>query len=235
MKHDVIVVGGSHSGMAAALQLLRARRRVLVIDTGLTPIARIAGSADVILRDGRQLSFWWHLYSAAQRTLNGYRRVVEVRSRRDAAGRPDQDGRYKGELRSRRVCLWRCGARVSLCLAGGCGRSLGRRSGVSFARLNMTVRNSARALSDDSTPRLPTGDDEYRGAYRDDRQTNVSGDCRDPQAGDGVDSGLCPILRESGHHIHSELRHTFLIGMQAAGAPLKSSLTSVARRPRYQF
>lgn len=35
MKHDVIVVGGSYSGMAAALQLLRARRSVVVIDAGL--------------------------------------------------------------------------------------------------------------------------------------------------------------------------------------------------------
>jgi len=34
MKHDVIIVGGSYSGMAAALQLLRARRSVLIIDGG---------------------------------------------------------------------------------------------------------------------------------------------------------------------------------------------------------
>ena len=34
MRHDVIVIGGSYSGMAAALQLLRARRSVLVIDGG---------------------------------------------------------------------------------------------------------------------------------------------------------------------------------------------------------
>ena len=34
MDHDVIIVGGSFAGMAAALQLLRARRRVLVIDAG---------------------------------------------------------------------------------------------------------------------------------------------------------------------------------------------------------
>lgn len=33
--YDVIVIGGSYSGMAAALQLLRARRAVLVIDAGL--------------------------------------------------------------------------------------------------------------------------------------------------------------------------------------------------------
>jgi thioredoxin reductase len=34
MKHDVVVVGGSYSGMAAALQLLRARRTVLMVDGG---------------------------------------------------------------------------------------------------------------------------------------------------------------------------------------------------------
>lgn len=34
MKYDVIIVGGSYAGMAAALQLLRARKSVLVIDAG---------------------------------------------------------------------------------------------------------------------------------------------------------------------------------------------------------
>lgn len=34
MKYDVIVVGGSYAGMAAALQLVRAHRTVLVIDAG---------------------------------------------------------------------------------------------------------------------------------------------------------------------------------------------------------
>ncbi|WP_172298639.1 NAD(P)/FAD-dependent oxidoreductase [Pseudoruegeria sp. HB172150] len=34
MTHDVIVIGGSYAGMAAALQIARARRNVLVIDAG---------------------------------------------------------------------------------------------------------------------------------------------------------------------------------------------------------
>lgn len=35
MRYDVIIIGGSYAGMAAALQLVRARRTVLVIDAGL--------------------------------------------------------------------------------------------------------------------------------------------------------------------------------------------------------
>src|SRR5688572_726264 len=34
MHYDVIAIGGSYAGMAAALQLVRARRSVLVIDAG---------------------------------------------------------------------------------------------------------------------------------------------------------------------------------------------------------
>lgn len=34
MTFDVIIVGGSYAGISAGMQLARARRRVLVMDTG---------------------------------------------------------------------------------------------------------------------------------------------------------------------------------------------------------
>jgi thioredoxin reductase len=50
--HDVIVVGGSYAGMAAALQLLRARRSVLVIDTGLRRNRFTRASHGLLGQDG---------------------------------------------------------------------------------------------------------------------------------------------------------------------------------------
>lgn len=53
-EHDVIIIGGSFAGMAAALPLLRARRSVLVIDAG-QPRNRFSAHAQGFLsRDGQE-------------------------------------------------------------------------------------------------------------------------------------------------------------------------------------
>ena len=53
MLHDAIIVGGSFAGLSAALQLARARRRVLVIDAGL-PRNRFASESHGVLgHDGK--------------------------------------------------------------------------------------------------------------------------------------------------------------------------------------
>jgi thioredoxin reductase len=56
---DVIVIGGSYAGMAAALQLLRARRKVLVVDAGERR-NRFAGTSHGFLgQDGVDPAVTW--------------------------------------------------------------------------------------------------------------------------------------------------------------------------------
>nr|WP_245220276.1 NAD(P)/FAD-dependent oxidoreductase [Pusillimonas caeni] len=50
---DVIVIGGSYAGQAAAMQLARARRRVLVIDAGVRRNRFAATSHGLLGQDGR--------------------------------------------------------------------------------------------------------------------------------------------------------------------------------------
>lgn len=53
MLFDVIVVGGSYAGMAAAMQIARARRKVLVLDTGIRRNRFASASHGLIGQDGR--------------------------------------------------------------------------------------------------------------------------------------------------------------------------------------
>ena len=52
MTHDVIIIGGSYAGLSAALQLARARRRVLVIDAGERRNRFAAHAHGFLSRDG---------------------------------------------------------------------------------------------------------------------------------------------------------------------------------------
>ncbi|MBB97914.1 MAG: thioredoxin reductase [Rhodobacteraceae bacterium] len=53
MEHDVIIIGGSFAGLSAAMQLARARRDVLVLDTGSTRNRFAASSHGFPGQDGR--------------------------------------------------------------------------------------------------------------------------------------------------------------------------------------
>ncbi len=52
--HDAIVIGGSYAGLSAALQLARARRRVLVIDAGVRRNRFARASHGFLGHDGRE-------------------------------------------------------------------------------------------------------------------------------------------------------------------------------------
>ena len=54
--NDAIVIGGSYAGLSAALQLARARRRVLVIDAGVRRNRFAAASHGFLGQDGRRPS-----------------------------------------------------------------------------------------------------------------------------------------------------------------------------------
>lgn len=67
--HDVIVIGGAYAGMAAALQLLRARRSVLVIDAGLRRNRFSRASHGLLGQDGVDPA---ELARTARRQLEAY-------------------------------------------------------------------------------------------------------------------------------------------------------------------
>lgn len=72
---DVIVAGGSYAGMAAALQLARARRQVLVVDAGLRRNRFANESHGFLTRDGEDPAA---IAAAAKRQLLAYPTVTWV-------------------------------------------------------------------------------------------------------------------------------------------------------------
>jgi thioredoxin reductase len=103
---DVIIIGGSFAGLAAALNLGRARRKVTILDTGL-PRNRYASHAHGLLgHDGKPPS---DILADARAQLAPYDTVRFVKARAEtASGAPDDfsvatsDGQT---LRARRLLL----------------------------------------------------------------------------------------------------------------------------------
>ncbi|VFR43152.1 Thioredoxin reductase [plant metagenome] len=52
MRYDVILIGGSYAGLSAALQLARARRRILVVDAGRRRNRAVSHSHGFLAQDG---------------------------------------------------------------------------------------------------------------------------------------------------------------------------------------
>lgn len=102
MTHDVLILGGSYAGLSAGLQLARARRKVLVIDTGLrrnrfartshgfltqdgsTP-ADIAAEARAQLMEYRTVEWLQAEATHAERVQDGFR--VALRDGTDVTGK----------------------------------------------------------------------------------------------------------------------------------------------------
>ena len=103
---DVIIIGGSFAGLAAALNLGRARRKVTILDTGL-PRNRFAGHAHGLLgHDGKPPS---EILAEARAQLAPYDTVRFVNARaQTASGEPDDFVVTTGDgeaLKARRLLL----------------------------------------------------------------------------------------------------------------------------------
>lgn len=84
--HDVIIIGGSYAGLAAALQLGRARRKVLVIDEGLRRNRFAAHSHGFLTQDGVDPAV---IAAQARAQVLAYPTVQFLSARADAARRLD--------------------------------------------------------------------------------------------------------------------------------------------------
>lgn len=104
--NDVIIIGGSFAGLAAALQLGRARRKVTVLDTGL-PRNRFAGRSHGVLgHDHKPPS---DILAEARQQLARYPTIQLVNARAESvSGAIDDFSVLTGEgetLRARRLIL----------------------------------------------------------------------------------------------------------------------------------
>lgn len=88
MDHDIIIIGGSFAGLAAAMQLARARKAVLVLDTGLPRNRFAAASHGFPGQDGRrpdEIRARLRAELAAYPTVS-FRDAAAVTAQREGAG-----------------------------------------------------------------------------------------------------------------------------------------------------
>ena len=106
MHHDVIVIGGSYAGMAAALQLVRARRSVLVIDAGERRNRFASHSHGFLGQDGVPPG---EIAANARRQLDAYPTLSWIKGRVEAiTGQVDEftvTMSDHGSYRGRRILL----------------------------------------------------------------------------------------------------------------------------------
>ncbi|NOV19579.1 NAD(P)/FAD-dependent oxidoreductase [Ensifer adhaerens] len=88
MTHDVIILGGNYAGLSAGLQLARARRSVLVIDTGMRRNRFAATSHGFLTQDGSAPA---EIAAEARSQLMEYRSVEWLQTAATSAERV-QDG-----------------------------------------------------------------------------------------------------------------------------------------------
>ncbi|WP_458095486.1 NAD(P)/FAD-dependent oxidoreductase [Roseomonas sp. WA12] len=106
MLHDVVIVGGSYSGMAAALQLARARKDVVVVDAGQRRNRFAEASHGFLCQDGQPPGA---IADQARAQLLAYPTVTWVEGKAMAA--TAEDGKFRvtmgsGEQhRARRLVL----------------------------------------------------------------------------------------------------------------------------------
>lgn len=87
MRYDVIAIGGSYAGMAAALQLVRARRSVLVIDAGERRNRSASHSHGFLGQDGVDPA---EIAATARRQLERYPTLSWLESRaKNVSGQVD--------------------------------------------------------------------------------------------------------------------------------------------------
>ncbi|TDK37643.1 NAD(P)/FAD-dependent oxidoreductase [Rhizobium deserti] len=106
MPYDAIIIGGSYAGLSAAMQLARARRRILVIDEGQRRNRFAAASHGFLGQDGRAPDA---IASDAKAELLRYPTVEWLEDRAQQAGGTEDDFTVTtaahGELSARRLVL----------------------------------------------------------------------------------------------------------------------------------